>query len=231
MILDGKVAVITGTSRGLGKTIAELFKQEGATVIEASREMGYELSDPLFIHNVQGRYIFNGNILVNCAAIQGPVGAFGEVDLATWNEAMQVNFLAPVALCQWAIRCGVRKIINISGGGAAKFRPCYSAYASAKTALVRFSEILAHEYPDVDINCVAPGDLGPMGSDHEGHNYDLINAAQLCLYLASSESDGLTGRFVSAVWDGWRTFPERKEKIMADPDIYTLRREITYRNF
>src|SRR5947209_3358448 len=55
--------------------------------------------------------------------------------------------------------CGQGKIMNLSGGGASGPRPNFSAYATAKAGLVRFSEILALEVRDINIhvNCVAPG--------------------------------------------------------------------------
>jgi 3-oxoacyl-[acyl-carrier protein] reductase len=51
----------------------------------------------------------------------------------------------------------------------------------------------------------------------------LNQGAELAVFLASAASDGLTGRLLSAVWDDWRTLPERLAKI-APTDIYTLRR-------
>ena len=42
-------------------------------------------------------------------------------------------------------------------------------------------------------------------------------------FLASTESDGITGRLIAAVWDPWRSFPAQREKIAAS-DVYTLRR-------
>ena len=51
----------------------------------------------------------------------------------------------------------------------------------------------------------------------------MTRAADLCVYLASSASDGITGRLISAAWDPWPFTPERARELMAG-DIYTLRR-------
>ena len=48
-------------------------------------------------------------------------------------------------------------------------------------------------------------------------------AGDLATFLASSESDGITGRLISAVWDGWRELPQHKAELR-ETDIYTLRR-------
>jgi 3-oxoacyl-[acyl-carrier protein] reductase len=189
------------------------------------------------------------DILINNAAIQGPIGPLSTVDFDAWRTVMEVNFFAPARLCQQFIepmrKKGWGKIINISGGGATSPRPDFSAYASSKAALVRLSETLAVEAAGtgIDINCVAPGAMntrmldellarGPSGATREyekalkqkesgGASPD--KAAELVLFLASPASDGITGRLFSAVWDPWQDLPARREEL-AKTDIYTLRR-------
>jgi NAD(P)-dependent dehydrogenase (short-subunit alcohol dehydrogenase family) len=139
------------------------------------------------------------------------------------------------------------KIINISGGGAAYPRPYFSAYATSKAGVVRFTETIAEELKEysIDCNCIAPGALNTRmlsevlnaGIKSVGYNYyeramtqklsggdSLKDAAELCTYLASDKSDGLTGKLISARWDKWRDdIPEHIEEIK-NSDIYTLRR-------
>jgi 3-oxoacyl-[acyl-carrier protein] reductase len=146
------------------------------------------------------------------------------------------------------LRRGKGSIINLSGGGAAGPRENFSAYASAKTALVRFSETLAAEVKShgIRVNALAPGamntsmmretvDAGPerAGADYQ-HALQTIEkdsgataqrAAELCLFLATDESAGLTGRLLSAVWDPWQHLAEHIREIESS-DIYTLRRII-----
>jgi len=189
------------------------------------------------------------DILINNAGIQGPIGSFEQADWAAWREVFQINLFAAAQLCRLLIptlrevRRG--KIINISGGGATGPRPDFSAYAAAKSALVRLSETLGEELRDsaIDVNCVAPGAMntrmldellaaGPTGASRE---YERAlaqaqsggtppeKAAELVVWLASPASDGITGRLLSAVWDNWASLPDKREQL-AKSDIYTLRR-------
>jgi 3-oxoacyl-[acyl-carrier protein] reductase len=138
------------------------------------------------------------------------------------------------------------KIIILSGGGATKPLPHLSAYAASKAAVVRFAETLAEEVKDfhIDVNTVAPGALNTRlldeiltaGPEKVGQAfYDqsikqkqnggtaLDVGASLCTFLAAAESDGITGRLLSAVWDPWQQLPE-KWAALKNSDVYTLRR-------
>jgi 3-oxoacyl-[acyl-carrier protein] reductase len=111
---------------------------------------------------------------------------------------------------------------------------------------VRLTETLAEELRSsrIDVNAVAPGglntrlldevlDAGPtvVGAsfyqkalkqrDNGGTPLDL--GAGLCVYLASSESDGITGKLLSAQWDPWKNLKAHKSQLEKS-DIYTLRR-------
>ena len=138
---------------------------------------------------------------------------------------------------------GRGKIVNLSGGGAASPRPRFSAYAAAKAALVRFSETLADEVREraIDVNCVAPGLIRSSltdavvnaGSDRAGDNeYDaaahatdanLARAVDLCVFLASPASDGITGKLLHARWDPWPSLAEHRADLDGT-DLFTLRR-------
>jgi len=190
------------------------------------------------------------DVLVNNAAIQGPVGPSWENSWDEWQATLQVDLLAPIALCRlavpWMAERGHGKIINLSGGGATSPRPNFSAYAAAKTALVRFSETLAAETRELgmEVNCIAPGAMptamlesiaasGPSlaGQGEYGTalrvfqegSTALKRAAALCVFLASPESDGISGRLISAVWDPWERLPAQLDQLR-ESDVYTLRR-------
>lgn len=138
------------------------------------------------------------------------------------------------------------KIINLSGGGATNPMPNLSCYAASKAAVVRLTETLALELRPwrVDVNAVAPGALntrlldevlaaGPerVGADFYARSVQQSRqggvppelGADLCVYLASAASDGVTGRLLSAKWDPWATLHERRAELDAG-DVYTLRR-------
>ncbi len=190
------------------------------------------------------------HILVNNAGIWGPKGLTEDVDWDEWLYTMHINLLAPVALCREIVphlkRQRYGKIIQLSGGGATKPMPRTSAYAASKAAVVRFAETLAEEVKayGIDVNAIAPGAMnthmlqemlaaGPekLGEaiyasllkqkDSGGDSPEV--AAELAVFLGSAQSDGLTGKLISAVWDNWRDFPSHLDE-MKSSDVYTLRR-------
>jgi NAD(P)-dependent dehydrogenase (short-subunit alcohol dehydrogenase family) len=190
------------------------------------------------------------DILVCNAGIYGPKGPIDELDWTSWVEAIQINLLGTVLCCRLflpLLRQSMRgKIILLSGGGATKPLPFLSAYAASKAGVVRFGETLAGELAGsgIDVNSVAPGalntrmlqevlDAGPdkVGSafyrasieQREKGGTPLDAGTNLCLYLASDESNGITGKLISATWDPWREFAEHREDL-AKTDVYTLRR-------
>lgn len=189
-------------------------------------------------------------VLVNNAGVYGPMGASDEVDWAEWVRAVEINLFGSVLMCRAVLphfkqrRYG--KIIQLSGGGATNPLPRLSAYAASKAAVVRFAESLALEVQadGIDVNAVAPGALntrmmreliaaGPqavgkamyerMQHIAEDGGTPLATAAALAVFLASAESDGITGRLLSAVWDPWAELPAHRDEL-ARSDVYTLRR-------
>jgi NAD(P)-dependent dehydrogenase (short-subunit alcohol dehydrogenase family) len=190
------------------------------------------------------------DVLVNNAGVYGPMGAIDALDWDQWVDALRINLLGTAYCARRAIaifkarRYG--KIINLSGGGATKPLPGLSAYAASKAAVVRLTETLALEVKDwsIDVNAVAPGalatrltdqlvDAGPervgaalhaqMVKVQADGGTALRYGAELCAYLASAQSDGLTGRLIAALWDPW-PFDEAIVRELAASDIYTLRR-------
>ena len=188
--------------------------------------------------------------LVNNAGTVGPKGPLQEDDWSEWVHTVNVNLLGAVYACRRAVggmlSRGAGRIVNISGGGATSPMPNFSAYAASKAALVRFTETLAHEVKDagIRVNAVAPGALATRmldeivdaGPERIGRAYwerasrqrdeggaPPERAAQLCVFLLSEESRGITGRLISAVWDNWEQLAERSEAL-ASGDVYTLRR-------
>lgn len=186
MKLQGKVALVTGAGRGIGRAIALAYAREGARLALAARTLpevqataadaralGAEAlalrADVSDWGDVQAMVAATlaefGRIdtLVNNAAVQTPIGPLWENDPPAWMRAIDVN-LGGVFLCCHAvlpamIGQGEGKIINLSGGGATAPRPYFSAYAASKAAIVRLTETLAHEVRGhgIQVNAIAPG--------------------------------------------------------------------------
>lgn len=190
------------------------------------------------------------DVLLCSAGIYGPKGAAEAVAWDAWRQVIEVNLMGTVLACRAVLphmKAQKRgKILLVAGGGAIKPMPRLSGYSASKVAVARFGETLALEVEpwSVDVNIVAPGAIntglldeilaagpGQVGQDFydravqqklEGGT-PISRAVALCVFLASAESDGLTGRLLSAVWDPWDRVPSLKEKLQ-DTDIYTLRR-------
>jgi 3-oxoacyl-[acyl-carrier protein] reductase len=137
------------------------------------------------------------------------------------------------------------KIINLSGGGATAPRPNFSAYGAAKAGVVRLTETLADELMsfNIQVNAIAPGAVNTQMLDevlaagveagaelsaaerrkHEGGTPPSL-AAELAVFLASTYSDSLTGKLISAVHDDWRAWNEQTMAALSSSAWLTLRR-------
>ena len=272
--LLSKTFIVTGGSLGIGFSIAKKIANCGGRVIIAARtktdlinavvELNkispldhkyyqVDLGDLNEVENFSkwfGVNIGKLNGLVNCAGIYGPIGKTTEINLNFFHDTIKINFLGTVYMCNLFYKyfCNDfrKKIINLSGGGAATPFPNYSAYATSKAAVVRFTENLSIELTteNFDINCVAPGfvltrlhkqtldsDLKDVGQafyhntkkqlESGGTSPDI--AADLIAFLLSDESNGITGKFISAPWDSWID-DDFINLIRNDSDFCTLRR-------
>lgn len=191
-------------------------------------------------------------ILVNNAGIYGPKGEIEAVDWAEWIKAIEINVFGSILMCRAVLphfkaqKYG--KIVQLSGGGATNPLPRISAYAVSKAAIVRFAETLAEEVrgSGIDVNAIAPGALNTRMLDEileagpekvgkafyerslkqkESGGAPLDRGAELALFLASTASDGITGKLISAIWDNWEHWPEHLDELSSS-DVYVLRRII-----
>jgi 3-oxoacyl-[acyl-carrier protein] reductase len=231
MMLEGRYAIITGASQGLGAAIAEAYVAEGASVLLCAR--GQEL-----LRATHDR--------LAAKARPAQQVLFQAADTAQESQVDALTQYALSAFPQVDILVNYGKIINLSGGGATNPLPRISAYAASKAAVVRFTETLALELLEhhVDVNAVAPGALatrltdqlllaGPervgaafharMARIKDEGGTPLEVGASLCAYLGSAASDGITGKLISAQWDPWEKLQEHRRDLDST-DIYTLRR-------
>jgi len=190
------------------------------------------------------------DILVNNAGVYGPIGPTHEIDWTAWIEAININLIGLAYACRAVTPSMIAqksgKIINLSGGGATNPLPRMTSYAASKAAVVRLTESLAVDLKPygIDVNAIAPGALdtrlldevlaagaGAVGADFyermvkikQRGGTPLSVGANLAVYLASPESNGITGRLISGAWDKWTTLHLRAKELDAT-DIYTLRR-------
>jgi short-subunit dehydrogenase len=188
--LTGARCLVTGATGVLGTAIAARLRERGADLILSGRNAAAldelaatlrtapgnaietitcDLAVPGAVDRLMAALDGRLDVLVNNAALPGPIGPVEGSDFAAWEETIRFNLVLPAEICRGAIgllttaaRHGRRaKIINMSGGGATSPRPNFSAYSVAKTGVVRFTEILAQEVrgQGIDVNAVAPGAL------------------------------------------------------------------------
>lgn len=180
--LEGRVAIVTGASRGLGRAAAVALVEQGVRVIAAARTIAdLELlkeTAPDKIHCVQCDMTdresvaalpriaidtFGGlDIVVNNAGIT-MAGKFLEQDAEVWDEVMAVNVTAAAILTRAAGRYlaaqGSGKIINIASTSGIRGKAVLVAYSSSKGALLQFTKALAAEWASlgIQVNAIAPG--------------------------------------------------------------------------
>jgi 3-oxoacyl-[acyl-carrier protein] reductase len=192
-VLDDRVALVTGASRGIGRAIALGFAGEGAHVAlvarsaERLREVALEIGaagrEALALAADVGKEddvagaaraaldrFGRIDVLVNNAGIIHPPVALVDFDPALWRRVIEVNLIGAALMTRavlpamTAARRG--KVINIASIGGRKGAAGRSAYRASKAALISLTESVAaeaHPY-GVDVNCICPG-----GVDTEGY--------------------------------------------------------------
>ena len=182
----GKVALVTGATRGLGRAIAQALAEAGATVIVSSRkaeaceQVAREITEttgvpafPLALHVGDWEAIEPAvdqvvrdhgriDVLVNNAGIAPLAPSAYDVGEALFDKTVDVNLKGPFRLMAVAgrhmQRAGSGSIVNISSIGAERPSPAEATYAATKNGLNALTRAFAQEYaPTVRVNCVMPG--------------------------------------------------------------------------
>jgi NAD(P)-dependent dehydrogenase (short-subunit alcohol dehydrogenase family) len=265
--LDGRVAVVTGAGRGIGRAVALALGKAGAKVAALARTqpeieetaalieksgsvaqaIAVDVSDIRSVNRAMKKIeaaLGAVEVLVNNAGQLGRVGPLVESDPEEWWRVLEVNLRGPM-LCARAVLPGMMargkgRIINIASGVMPY--PYLSAYVTSKTALARFSEILAAETRarGVQVFAVGPGTTRTAMSEHsltskEGRRWipwfaniftekldvPMERPVRLVIDLASGRADALSGRLVT-VFDDLDEMMARAAEIERE-ELYSLR--------
>ncbi|SHK52833.1 2-deoxy-D-gluconate 3-dehydrogenase [Pseudonocardia thermophila] len=180
--LDGKVAIVTGASRGLGKAAVEALVAEGTSVLAAARstealeKLQATAPEKIGIATVDMRdadavaaladaaveRFGRLDIVVNNAGI-APAGKFAEQPQEQWDEVFAVNVRAPAVLARAAGRHFLAqrsgKIINIASTSGINGKPILVSYSASKGAVLQFTKALGAEWAPfgIQVNAIAPG--------------------------------------------------------------------------
>jgi len=184
--LDGKVALVTGASKGIGRAIAETLAASGAKVVLSSRKQealdevaagitaaggeaaaiaanaGEPEQAEACVQATVGRFGAI-DILVNNAATNPYMGPAADIDLSRYDKTFQVNLRGPLAWIQAARSAGLGlgeggSIVNVASVGGMSIEPGIGIYNTTKAALIHLTKVLASELgPAIRVNAVAPG--------------------------------------------------------------------------
>lgn len=246
MKLKDRVAIVTGAGRGLGRATALALAREGAGVTIMSRSLdelngvagqvkkfGAEClvfqgdvakeEDVVRLMRQTEKHFTKVDILINNAAIIGPVRFLADADFDSWNHTMDVNINGPFycvrTILPLMVQYGAGKIINIISGLGQMPYPRFCAYSVTKAGLIQLTRSLSEELKDknIQVNAIDPGvmdtamqeEIRALGPDvlgksiyqnftqlkEQGQLKNPSEVASLAVFLASSDSNHMTGHY------------------------------------
>lgn len=163
-LLDGKTVVVFGGSYGIGKDIAELAESYGATAFALGRSTtGTHVENPEHVDDALSKaYAQTGRIdyVINTAGVLR-IGKLAETDNATVEEALRVNYLAPVQIARAAYKYLAEtkgQLLLYTSSSYTRGRAEYSLYSSTKAAMVNLTQALSDEWAGdgIRVNCLNP---------------------------------------------------------------------------
>jgi len=235
MKLDGKVALITGAGRGIGKAVALAYAREGARLALCARtaaelektaaEVGAAGADCLALacdvsqeepvhHFVAAAHTRYGRIdvLINNAGVMTRPTPLTEYDVKKWDYTIAVNlrgpFLMVKAVLPLMLKQGGGSIINVSSSIGRSAYANFAAYAASKWGLEGFTQTLALEVKDhkVQVNSVEPGYVATKMTGFHGSAPEAVTG--VFVFLGSDESRGVTGRMLSS--SDWKAHTKQR---------------------
>jgi len=181
--LDGRIAIVTGAARGIGRAIAERFLESGAAIalwdcdplgVQTASELKPRGRTESFLVDVRDydaverardatlKAFGRIDILVNNAGIGGPTAFTWNYPLDAWRRIMAVNLDGPFHCCRaivpHMIANNYGRIVNIASVAGKEGNPQAAAYSASKAGLISLTKSLGKELAryDIGVNCITP---------------------------------------------------------------------------
>lgn len=217
---DGRVAIVTGSARGIGGAAALRLASEGATVAfadineagakakaaEAGGDcfaVGVDVGDPASVAKLHEKVLERCgklDVLVNAAAIV-PFVAWDELTFEEWRRVLRVNLDGLFLMCRASSdamrKGGYGRIVSLCSNSIFAGTPNMAHYVAAKGGVMTFSRALATELGGdrITVNCVAPGLTDTEGVQESPHK----NAFEFCEMLQAIKARGTPADIVPAI--------------------------------
>ena len=225
--LEGKIAIVTGAGRGIGRDIATTLAGQGAQVALVSRTRSH-LDEALEdVRRISPGHLaisadvtrqtdveamvaqvaahFGGiDVLINNAGANRAM-LLAESDPREWREIVDINLMATYLCCRSALphllERGGGKIVNLSSAAGVIGYPLFSAYSAAKHAIIGLTKALAEEVKqqNVQVNVVCPAFVDTRMTPQAFRNSAMPTSqvADVVTFLASPLSSGITGESIN----------------------------------
>ncbi|WP_049927849.1 SDR family NAD(P)-dependent oxidoreductase [Halopiger goleimassiliensis] len=226
--VDGDVAIVTGSSSGIGRGIAERFAEDGVDVVVCSREQDNvdPVADEINDSDADGEAL-----AVECdvtdreavdALVEATVEQFGGVDVLVnnagasfmaefddisengWKTIVDINLHGTYNCVQAAadhLKDGGGSVINFASVAGQRGSPLMSHYGAAKAAVINFTTTLSYEWAedDVRVNCIAPGFVATPGVESQmGVSADNIDREEVARRIGTVEEIADVTQFLAS---------------------------------
>lgn len=268
MSMKNTTVIIIAASSDIGAYLAEHYLQRGARVYGTYRSLTSEVSRlqaagvvffPLDIGSIDSVRGFSTalksagvrwDVVVSAPGVLSPIGPFFELDFDEWERSVMTNSLSQLrvlhAIYPLRVDHHVAKVIFFAGGGTNSAFDNYSAYCIGKLSLIKMTELLDSECPDLQVSIIGTGWVNTkihqqtlaagvaaglnlektrdFIESNQHHGASLEAVAECLDWCLNAPRAAVGGRNFSMVHDAWRD-PEFTAKLELETGTYKLRRQ------